>query len=129
MFKHLTPRNIFLIDAIGAAISTLLLGLVLPYLVTFIGMPSIVLYIFALIAFLFSIYSFFCFKLNPKNCRPYLIAIGIANLLYCLFTLLMVIFFYSSLSILGISYFILEIIIIVLLASFELRTALSSNKT
>lgn len=43
MAKHLLPRNIFFIDAIGAAISSLLLSLVLPYLVPFIGMPSIVL--------------------------------------------------------------------------------------
>jgi len=102
---------------------------VLPYLVPFIGMPSIVLYGLAVTAFLFSIYSFLCFKRNPKNWRPFLKAIGIANLFYCFFTFSTLMYFYSSLSILMVSYFILEITIIVLLASFELRTAFSSNKT
>jgi len=127
MVKHLTPRNIFLIDALGASVSFVLLGFVLPYFVAFTGMPSHVFYLLAGVAFLFAIFSFFCFKLNPQNWRPYLLAIAMANLLYCLFTILMV--FYSSLSIFGIIYFAFEIIVIVLLASFELRTAQFSSKT
>jgi len=117
------PRSLFLIDGLGALVSAFSLGVFLVQFKYAFGMPEKVLYILAVIACVFAINSLSCYFRNIKNWRPYLKAIAIANLLYCCATLFLVFFHYTDLTVLGIAYFLVEIIIIVVLATFELTTA------
>jgi len=112
-------RQIFLIDCLGALVSTVMLGVVLVRFEGAFGMPVPVLYALASIALVFACYSFLGFmgKLGPRGI--YLQIIATANLLYCCLTLVLVWYHFPSLTALGIAYFVLEKLIVVPLAMFE----------
>ncbi|SNT28287.1 hypothetical protein SAMN05421640_3163 [Ekhidna lutea] len=118
-------RKLFLIDSIGAILSAILLGYVLVEFQSLIGMPEDILKVLAGIASLFFLYSISCFLVNPMNAETRLRTIAIANLLYCLATLILIIIYFDQLTLLGLSYFLLEIIIIVAIARLELRSVLN----
>lgn len=119
----MTFKKMFLIDAIGALISSVLLGFVLPYLNSYIGMPLNILYILAGLALIFFIYSLSCFFLAKENQAYLLKIIAIANILYCLLTISLVGNYISQLLTIGIIYFIIESLIIISLGIFELKFA------
>ena len=97
--KKQTIQRIFLIDGIGALVSAILLGLVLTKLETLFGLPKNVLYVLSVFAFLFSIYSFTNAIINPVKPAPRLVIIAVANLLYCLLTVALLINFYQQLTV------------------------------
>ena len=117
------PKLIFLIDGFGAILSVILLGVVLVRLESTIGMPYQTLYILAVIAGVFSAYSFFCSFIIPKKWRMFLKIIASANLSYCVLTFSLLFYHQSQLTTFGVVYFLLEIIIIVGLALFEFKIA------
>ena len=123
-FSGIQPRQLFLIDALGATLSALLLGGVLVYFRELIGLPQRTLYLLAGLAALFAVYSFICFWWAPVNWRPLLRLIAMVNLLYCCLTAVLV-FLHQNVTALGIAYFVAEIIIVVSLALYEWRTAQS----
>jgi hypothetical protein len=113
------PRKIFLIDGIGALLSGLLLiFLIAPYEEIF-GMPPDMSYQLTIPVWGFMVYSLSCYFLNLKNWKPFLSFIAIANFLYCCLTFCLIIIQFQTLSILGIAYFLGEIIVIFLLVSIE----------
>ncbi len=121
-WNFVSRKNLFLADGLGALLTAFMLGVILIRYESAFGMPRHVLYPLALIAGLFSIYSFTCFLRFPHNWRPYLKAIAWANLAYCGLSMGMVVFYFQKLSSLGLSYFLLEIVVVVLLAIIELKT-------
>lgn len=121
MLGKIKPRNLFLIDSMGALISAALLGLVLANLEGFFGMPRKVLYPLAFIACGFALYSMLCFLTQPKNWRLYLKIIAIVNLLYCCLTLGLVIERRAELSLWGCLYFVGEVAVVLTLAIVELK--------
>ena len=112
-----------LVDSAGALLSALMLGVVLTTLEPLFGMPPAVLYPLAAIAAVFCLYSSLSFFLGGENWRPLLKGIAIANLLYCCLTIGLVIYLLEALTTLGILYFAAEVVVVVLLASLELRIA------
>lgn len=125
--KH--TRRIFLIDSIGALTTALLLGVVLPVFQKYIGMPLKVLYMLALIAVGFLIYSFTCYVLNPKNWRPFLQLIALANISYCFLSTILIILYYDELSLMGFMYFIGEICLVMIIGLIEMKLASRNNST
>ncbi len=123
MLDTLKPKNIFLLDGLGAAFSTLMHGVVLVWLEDAIGMPSQILYPLAFVAFLFFIYSISCYLFFSKNWRRLLKIIASANLLFCAVSFVLVVLFYKELTNLGLFYFIAEIFVVVPLAIYELKVA------
>ncbi len=117
----LTTKKLFLIDCLGALISAFLLGIVLVKYKLQIRMPVDVLYLLAAIAGVFAIYSSICYFTFKQNGKPFLIAIAIANLLYCFLTIGLVIYFFAELTTLGMIYFIGELIVILTLVYFEVK--------
>ena len=125
---NLNPRKLFLIDSFGALITALLLSLVLARFEDTFGMPRKVLYILSGMAGVYCIYSFLCYWHLKNNWSPYLKIIATANLIYCGLTMVLMFYFYQSLTILGLLYFIGEIIIITILALTELDFARTQQK-
>jgi O-antigen/teichoic acid export membrane protein len=122
------PRKIFLLDGIGAlATALLLLALVAP-LEGFFKMPATMVYKLSILAVAFAIYSLSCWYGNPKQWKRYLAIIASANLLYCLLTLALVLYHWDTISVWGIAYFGVEMLVIVLLVAIETRV-LQSGKT
>ena len=120
VFFKIVPQKFFLIDSAGAFLTAFLLFLVLRPLNEYIGIPKDVLSVLSLIAILFCLYSLICFFLVNENWRFYLRLIGVFNLLYCCLTLSFVVYFYAQLTILGLTYFLLEIVLIAGLVCLEL---------
>jgi len=121
-FKN-NPKTMFLIDGIGAIVSAIMLGIVLPKLQHLIGMPTEVLYYLATAAIGFSIYSLTCFAMDPIRWPFFLKVIAYINLTYCAVSIGLVFYYYPQLSKLGIAYFAVEKIIVFYIAMIELKTA------
>ncbi len=116
------PKNIFLIDAVGALITFALLFLVLRTFNTLFGLSKAALEYLSLIAFIFFIYSSTCFFLAINNWKLYLKIICTANILYCVLTFGILLYDYESISIFGIIYFLGEIVVIAGLVFLEIKT-------
>ncbi|MCV9932516.1 hypothetical protein OIU80_09495 [Flavobacterium sp. LS1R47] len=113
------PKNIFLLDSIGAFITAFLLGFVLAKFQDAFGMPQTILYFLSALALVFAIYSSCCYYYVTTKWRSYLYPIMIANVLYCCLTSGLLIYYFHKLTILGLIYFILEISIIICLVVIE----------
>lgn len=116
------PKNVFLLDGFGAAITAILLFAVLKPWNQYFGMPQNYLLILSIFAFHLALYSFSCFKFLNNNPRKFLQLLIIFNLSYTIFTFVLIVNFYSQLTILGLLYFIAEILIISSLVFIELKT-------
>jgi hypothetical protein len=73
----------------------------------------------AVTALVFSAYSLSCHFLSPTNWRTFLKGIAILNAIYCCLTIGLVVNQYASLTLLGLSYFIAELILVAGLIRLE----------
>jgi hypothetical protein len=125
MIHLLNPNKAFLIDGIGAAISAiLLLTLIVPF-EPFFGFPSAVAGKLAALPLVFCMYSLTCHFTTTTTSPILLKIIATGNLLYCLLSITLVIYFFQKLTIFGIIYFIIEKTVVVPLALWEWRIASS----
>jgi len=122
------PTSIFLIDGIGAFLTFVCLLVLRTLFDQFVGMPRNVLLYLTIIALVFCLYSITCFFIVGAGWRLFLKAIVTANLLYCLLTIGLVIFYHDSIHILGMAYFFGEIVIICVLVTVEVKFILSSAR-
>jgi hypothetical protein len=114
-------KNIFLIDGIGALISMISLGAVLPALEGFIGMPAHILYLLAVAPALYLVFDAYCFFFLRHPDAKYLSAIIGANTLYCLVSAGVLIHHFDSLTGWGILYFVGELLVLLALIVYEAR--------
>ena len=117
------PRTIFLIDGIGAIVSAVMLGIVLPLLQDLIGMPTEVLYYLASAAVMFAIYSLSCALIVPIKWPTFLRIIAFVNLTYCAVSVGLVYHYYPQLTKLGMAYFTIEKLIVIYIVMMELKAA------
>ena len=125
--KTWKPKTVFLMDGLGASLTSFLLVTVPKYFSEYFGMPQEALTLLSTLALIFAIYSFSCFAFLGNNAVKLLKPIIIANLSYCVLTLGLVIHFYNELTGWDLAYFLGEILIICGLVYIEVKT-LSANK-
>ena len=123
----LSPKKIFLWDCLGATLAAFFLLLVLSPFESSFGMPRHILYVLSSITGLYALYSGSCYLLFPATWRLYIKIIAVANLLYAGLTIIMVICFYQMITILGLIYFILELIVLAILIIIEKRKAITKK--
>lgn len=114
------PRTLFLIDGLGALLTAFMSGVILERWQPLFGMPERVLYILAAIALVFSAYSLINYWRFGGRWRVFMRGIALANLLYCIATIFLVILFREQLTGLGIAYFIIEAIVVLILVRLEI---------
>ncbi len=126
IINHLAHKLkiLFLIDSIGALLTAFLLLVILKYFNGYFKMPKAILIYLSIIAIFFSIYSATCFFLLKENWIPFIRIIYIANLLYCILTLGILLNYYSIITTICVIYFLLEIVIICGLVYIEYNVAL-----
>ena len=117
------PRTLFLVDGLGAALTTFFLYFLLRPYYNYFGVSENILKYLSIIGLIFCSYSMSCFFLLKDNWSLFLRIIGIGNLLYCILTMTLLYAYFLSLTLLGLTYFIVEILIIVLLIYTELGVA------
>jgi hypothetical protein len=116
------PKKVFLIDALGALLSFFSFIFVLNPLETYFGLPTSTLIVLSVIALGLFFYSFNCFKLIKLNWTPYLKIIIILNSIYTMFSIGLIFFHFNELTFLGVSYFVIEIVVIMLILIVEQKT-------
>lgn len=116
-------KKLFLVDGAGALLSVVLLGGVIPYYESLFGMPRTTLYFLAIWPCFFVLYDAWNYKKNASQSGRFLRGIAIANFSYVMLSFGLLIYHYPQLTVLGLVYFILEIIIVGILAIIEWREA------
>jgi hypothetical protein len=117
----LTVERLFLLDGLGAAVTAILLGAVLTTFEPWFGMPKRFLVPLAFVAACFAAYSFAC---HVGGAGPrWLLGIAVANGLYCICTLSLVLWLRGSLTWLGVAHFLGEVVVISTLVIVEVRVA------
>ena len=117
------PRTIFLVDSLGALLTVCILLMILRSFNEYIGIPKTALTYLSVIASCLCFYSGACFLFLKKNWAPFIRLIGMANLVYCMVTLGLLMHYVGLLTSMGLAYFSGEIIIIGSIAYIELKVA------
>lgn len=130
LINYLTKKQktIFLIDSLGAISTAFFLFVIMRQFNDYFGMPKTVLTYLSVIAICFCIYSTACFIFLKKHWTPFIRIIGTANLLYCALTIGLLIKYYPLLTIIGVVYFLVEIVIICCLSYIEFNAATEIKK-
>ena len=114
-------RNIFLWDGVGALLSAISLGLILPWLHTWIGLPVHVLQRLAGLALLYCIYDFCCLRWSNHQNPMWLWGIILANLSHCILSLACLVIYADQVTLWGIMYFVFETLIVLWIVYYEIR--------
>lgn len=120
---NMSAKNLFLLDAAGALLSALMLGLVLPYYQEFFGIPLSALRLLAIPPVVFLVYDLVVWSRIKSNHGRWLRIIALANLAYCVFSLGIAYQHAEVMTLWGKGYLVGEILVVVLLAIWELRAA------
>ncbi len=126
----MTVKQIFLIDALGAAVSVILMVIILPALERWHAMPMDALFACGVWAIVSLAYSASCFALADLNQPKWLQGIMLSNAAYCGFTVFLISRHFQALTTLGVVYFLTEIAVILGLVLWErhvYRTAYCSS--
>lgn len=115
-------RKLFLIDGVGAVVTATLLALLLAPFEPLFGIPSGVVYVLAVVAVGLAVYSLTCFLIRPSNWPTFLQIIAVANLSYCVLTLILLFVYRFEVTALGVAYFVGEIVIVAGMTIYELIT-------
>ena len=125
--KKLSVKKLFLIDGIGALLSAFLLGVVLVRFEHVFGMPTPTLYFLFVFPCIFALYDLSCYLLSPEKSKVLLKIIAFLNIAYCFISIPSIFKHYQNLTYLGVIYFTLELIILILLISIELKIAFTKD--
>lgn len=117
------PEKLFRVDGTGALITSVLLFVLLKFPALNSGLPSVILICLLLISVLIAVYSFACSFVIKKNRKRFIMLNGILNTLYCCLTFGLLMYYRQEVTVLGITYFVLEILIIGVLIYVEFLTA------
>src|SRR5688572_29270336 len=101
----ISPKRLFLIDGLGALATASLLSFFLARLEHIFGMPQTISYFLSSVAAIYSIYSLCCYFLIRQDRKPFLQIIATANILYSIATIILMQYYYSRLTWLGLTYF------------------------
>jgi tryptophan-rich sensory protein len=118
--KTIGLKQLFLIDAVGAILSSTILFIIGQFEEVF-GMPRQFASIMALFAFGLFIYSISSHLFIKANHLPYVGIVIVLNLLYSIISLIIIVTHINSLTNLGLLYFILELIVLTLLIILEYK--------
>jgi hypothetical protein len=121
------PKQVFLIDACGALVTTISLLVILAPLEQYFGMPKKTLYLLSGLAFCLFTYSIICYRLIKLDWKPFLIILIISNVIYSLISIGLIITYSSRITTLGWVYFTLELLVICLIVVLEYKSYLNQK--
>lgn len=113
------PSKVFLTDALGALLTSSILGIGLVQLKEYFLLSKSTFYILAAYVFVLFIYSFSIYLIKPEKWVPFLRIISFANAAYCLFTFTIIFYLSQTVSTLAIVYFVGEAGLILTIAYVE----------
>ena len=120
--EKINGHKMFLLDAVGAFVSVIFLSFLYSF-DDFFGMPKSVIKIFLGIATAFFVFSTTTYFMKQINWQFHLKIIAVLNISYCLFTFYHILQNLDTLTLYGHAYFIAEILVILILSTYELKNA------
>jgi hypothetical protein len=125
LINHFTEKQktLFFIDGIGAFVTALSLFIIAQRFNDYFGMPKNTLTYLSVIAVCFCIYSISCAVFLKEKFATFIRIIAFANIVYCVLIIGLIIHNYSILTLIGKTYFFIEILIIGILSYVELSVA------
>ena len=117
------PKQLLLIDGIGALVSAFMLGVVLVRFQASFGIPIDILYFLAALPCLFALFDFVSYATAKDRAAKALSIIAVANLVYCALSLSLAFYHMAELTALGWAYIVGEVVLVVALALYELNVA------
>lgn len=121
----LYPKRLFIVDGFGALLSAFMLGVVLVKYESIFGIPKDVLYVLAMLPCLFALFDIYSVVRIKRAIAKFLNSIAIMNLMYCVLSLVLCMYHFAQLTYLGWMYMLGEMMVVVVLASIELKVAKS----
>ncbi|MFC5047894.1 hypothetical protein ACFSTE_00610 [Aquimarina hainanensis] len=130
MKRVIHPQRLFLLDAAGALCTAFMLGFVLIRFEEYIRLPSDILVNLAAIAGSYAVYSFVNGLLFAQHSfwRLAMRFLAVLNFGYCCVTSGIILYYCKMMTPLGIGYFLLEILVILVLVVMEWRAAALYDK-
>lgn len=120
LFFKLDSRKIFLVDGVGAILSFISTGFILPVFAVHLGISISILNILALFPLVLMFYSLYCYKF-VKDINSWMLKLLITlNATYILISFGLI-FFYKPIEALGVMLLVSEIIILTFLLRLELK--------
>ncbi len=126
---ELNPKKIFLVDGLGAMLSAFLLVFVLARFEPIFGIPPEPLYFLSIIPILFAVYDLYAYQKKHQKTGPLLKGIALLNLIYCLISIGLILYHFATITLFGWLYILLEIVIVLILATIECRVGRKINNT
>ena len=123
------PKQLFLIDGMGAVVSVIFLGGVMVYFNPYFGMPIPVLLVLAVLAIVLASFSLAHYLKPPNFWKSSMFIIALTNTFYCVLSGILMIVYFSALTPLGIIYFVLEKVIVITIAATEFYAYLTQYKS
>jgi hypothetical protein len=117
------PRRVFVLDGVGALVSAVILGLVLPPFDEALGTTRSALHALAALPVAFALYDLVCWAARVRWWRAAVRGIATANLLYPVFSAVTLWNDQVPLTGLGIAYFTAESATLWAIAALEYRVA------
>jgi len=117
------PKSIFLIDALGAMVTIVLLRFVLVRFVSVLGIPISALYLLATIPCFFIVYDLISYFVHSSKTAALLSGIAFLNLMYCPVSIGLAFYHRAEITVLGWLYVLAEISIIMIIALYEWRVS------
>jgi len=127
ILPSLNQKNIFLFDGIGAIASAIGMGIILPMLQSWVGMPLNVLFSLAFYAVCCMTYSLLCYRFADHANSNWLKGILAANLLYCCVSGWLMFKFFDVLTLPGMIYFVGEKLVVLAVFWLELNVLRSTK--
>jgi len=124
IFRLLELKKVFQLDLVGAVLSAIILGLILPLWQPCFGIPLAVLRLLAFCAIFLSVFDLACIFLLKKESRiQYAVStiIGL-NVMYLLLSIIVIIMHWDLITLWGHGYLFLEIVVLIGLIYFERKT-------
>lgn len=116
----MNSRTIFLLDGIGALLSLIVTGLILPQFSEVLGLSKNLIYTLAIFPAIFMSYSFTCYAFI-KPTKPWMVlTIILANLTYCLISGSLILF-HEALTLPGKSLLSGEILVVLAVITLEFK--------
>ncbi|CAM1372924.1 hypothetical protein [Tenacibaculum xiamenense] len=125
----ISPKNLFLIDGIGALCSAFFLGIIFTQFNKLVGIPISSLYVLASIPCFFALLDAYFYFNSKRKSHINLRVIALFNFLYCIISLILVAIHRDKLTYLAWAYILLELSIICVLIFCELKVAKQLSKT
>jgi len=122
------PKQMCLIDTIGAFVSAFMHGVVLPIFHDLIGMPKIAFYVLAVFPLIYFIYDLRTYLHKNPNWSSYFRNIIFFNLGFCVFSILAMFYFRHDLTNIGWIYLVLEILVVLFIVGLENKTLKTLRK-